>query len=148
VTVLSFIIQISSRFVDRDMVMRYHWSLGIGHTYSHGNTSEPPPVVEEGAEESMDCEGAEQNVLQTGNLVVEQGAEKLVDCDGAEQNDPLTRALSGPEAELHEPDSDDPEYGLEDRENEDLGSDDDWQDYDDGFNDDEFLSMHEMYGHW
>ena len=23
------------RFADRDMLMRYHWSLGIGHTYSH-----------------------------------------------------------------------------------------------------------------
>ena len=26
---------ISSRFVDRDMLMRYHWGLGIGHMYSH-----------------------------------------------------------------------------------------------------------------
>ncbi|KJA12845.1 hypothetical protein HYPSUDRAFT_210068 [Hypholoma sublateritium FD-334 SS-4] len=25
-----------NRFADRDMVMRYHWGLGIGHTYSHG----------------------------------------------------------------------------------------------------------------
>ncbi|KJA26291.1 hypothetical protein HYPSUDRAFT_133110, partial [Hypholoma sublateritium FD-334 SS-4] len=25
-----------NRFVDRDMVMRYHWGLGVGHTYSHG----------------------------------------------------------------------------------------------------------------
>ena len=23
------------RFVDRDMLMRYHWGLGVGHTYSH-----------------------------------------------------------------------------------------------------------------
>ena len=27
----------SSRFVDRDMLMRYHWGLGIGHTYSHNS---------------------------------------------------------------------------------------------------------------
>jgi hypothetical protein len=26
---------ILSSFVDRDMLMRYHWGLGIGHTYSH-----------------------------------------------------------------------------------------------------------------
>ena len=26
---------ILSRFVDRDMLMRYHWGLGIGHAYSH-----------------------------------------------------------------------------------------------------------------
>lgn len=23
------------RFVDRDMLMRFHWGLGVGHTYSH-----------------------------------------------------------------------------------------------------------------
>jgi hypothetical protein len=27
------------RFVDRDMVMRYHWGLGIGHVYSHHSGS-------------------------------------------------------------------------------------------------------------
>lgn len=26
------------RFADRDMVMRYHWGLGIGHTLSHGSS--------------------------------------------------------------------------------------------------------------
>ena len=26
---------ILSRFVDRDMLMHYHWGLGIGHAYSH-----------------------------------------------------------------------------------------------------------------
>lgn len=26
----------TSRFADRDMIMRYHWGLGIGHKYSHG----------------------------------------------------------------------------------------------------------------
>jgi hypothetical protein len=25
------------RFADRDMLMRYHWGLGIGHVYSHGH---------------------------------------------------------------------------------------------------------------
>ena len=28
-------IQEYSRFADRDMTMRYHWGLGIGHKYSH-----------------------------------------------------------------------------------------------------------------
>ena len=27
------------RFVDRDMVMRYHWGLGVGHVYSHHSGS-------------------------------------------------------------------------------------------------------------
>lgn len=26
------------RLVDRDMLMRYHWGSGVGHTYSHGST--------------------------------------------------------------------------------------------------------------
>ena len=26
----------TDRFADRDMIMRYQWGLGIGHTYSHG----------------------------------------------------------------------------------------------------------------
>jgi len=25
----------AQRFVDRDMVMRYHWGLGVGHSYAH-----------------------------------------------------------------------------------------------------------------
>jgi hypothetical protein len=27
-----------ARFVDRDMVMRYHWGLAIGHTYTHSSS--------------------------------------------------------------------------------------------------------------
>lgn len=27
-----------SRFVDRDMIMRYHWGLGVGHVYAHDQT--------------------------------------------------------------------------------------------------------------
>lgn len=42
------------RFVDRDMVMRYHWGLGIGHVYAHvqspiedGESDSDQPVSEE-----------------------------------------------------------------------------------------------------
>ena len=31
-----------TRFVDRDMLMRYHWGLGIGHSYTH--TKRPSEV--------------------------------------------------------------------------------------------------------
>jgi hypothetical protein len=27
----------TARFVDRDMIMRYHWGLAIGHTYTNSN---------------------------------------------------------------------------------------------------------------
>lgn len=32
-------INLSNRFVDRDMLMRYHWGLGVGHVYSHGQSA-------------------------------------------------------------------------------------------------------------
>ncbi|KIJ65337.1 hypothetical protein HYDPIDRAFT_28047, partial [Hydnomerulius pinastri MD-312] len=43
----------ANRFVDRDMLLRYHWGLGIGHIYSHvrdnsrvnsSDDTHPPPV--------------------------------------------------------------------------------------------------------
>jgi hypothetical protein len=34
-----------SRFVDRDMMMRYYWGHGIGHTYAH-HTRDPLPGSE------------------------------------------------------------------------------------------------------
>ena len=30
-----WLIKYETRFVDRDMVVRYHWGIGVGHTYSH-----------------------------------------------------------------------------------------------------------------
>jgi hypothetical protein len=30
------------RFVDRDMVMRYYWGMGVGHAYSHEQTAFDP----------------------------------------------------------------------------------------------------------
>ena len=29
------LLTIMQRFVDHDMLMRYHWGLGVGHAYSH-----------------------------------------------------------------------------------------------------------------
>lgn len=33
-------LDVSGRFVDRDMLMRFYWGLGIGHVYSHGDEDE------------------------------------------------------------------------------------------------------------
>ncbi|KAG0706560.1 hypothetical protein DFH29DRAFT_995942 [Suillus ampliporus] len=32
-----------NRFVDRDMLMRFHYGLGVGHVYSHEEALNPPP---------------------------------------------------------------------------------------------------------
>lgn len=54
-----------SRFVDRDMLVRFHWGLGVGHTYSHAPSSEddnqPFPVTENcAAEQAMMSHSSEQ----------------------------------------------------------------------------------------
>ncbi|KAG2062683.1 hypothetical protein BDR04DRAFT_1123777 [Suillus decipiens] len=32
-----------NRFVDRDMLMHFHYGLGVGHVYSHEEALDPPP---------------------------------------------------------------------------------------------------------
>ena len=34
-----------SSFVDRDMLMRYHWGLGVGHAYAYNNTELPEEIL-------------------------------------------------------------------------------------------------------
>lgn len=36
---------IGDRFVDRDMLMRYYWGLGIGHVHSHGLVGVPYAIA-------------------------------------------------------------------------------------------------------
>ena len=46
------------RFVDRDMLMRYHWGYGVGHTYSHfrrDSNSDSESLLGQAA--SQDCDG-------------------------------------------------------------------------------------------
>ena len=47
-------------FVDRDMFMRYHWGLGVGHTYTHSRKDADPTTnmgdFEDLEEEEMDSE--------------------------------------------------------------------------------------------
>lgn len=67
---------LSSSFVDRDMLMRYEWGLGVGHTYSWKNTlphrqaanrpsadlvPEEPEEQEPNADSNMQCAGAEDD---------------------------------------------------------------------------------------
>lgn len=42
------------RFADRDMTMRYHWGLGIGHTYAHGRDNCPISNVSSSTSSTVD----------------------------------------------------------------------------------------------
>jgi len=47
-----------NRFVDRDMVMRYHWGYGVGHTYAHHNyrPTRPQPRSDHPLQDSEDMQ--------------------------------------------------------------------------------------------
>lgn len=100
------------------MVMRYHWSLGIGHTYSHGT-----------------------NVKQSHHPSLESVEPHH---EGAGLND--TDEHSGPAVlggEEEDPDPDDPELAMDERENEDLGPEqEEWMDDNFEESDDELFEMY------
>lgn len=85
------------------MIMRYHWSLGIGHTYAHGT----PGTLQAEHELSIGIDEEEGGIDVDPLLEIDSG--------------------TGPDNKADiaaEPDPDDPELALEERENEDLGIDD------------------------
>ena len=112
------------------MLMRYHWGTGIGHTYSHaGGTPVPEVTVSDGLEEDPEHEPPTE------------GPPGL-DARWAETEEtPQPQQLS----------DGDPELGLEERENEDLGDASDTSDArlgehsDDGWDDETFAALHDMY---
>jgi hypothetical protein len=54
-TVFSYVFNYTLRFVDRDMLMRYHWGLGIGHVYSHGQRADAPaPPATQAVDDAFD----------------------------------------------------------------------------------------------
>lgn len=91
------------------MVMRYHYSLGIGHTYSHGTASNKEPTT-----------------IDEVNSHANPESDLLPDGVGCDSNINETTINEEPEVpilgiEENDPDPDDPELMMEDRENEDLG---------------------------
>jgi hypothetical protein len=63
--VVSKLILTCVRFADRDMLMRYHWGLGIGHIYSHEHHSHPSHSIlaDSGAIEPDDTSEEQANDL-------------------------------------------------------------------------------------
>lgn len=58
----------TTRFVDRDMVMRFHWGLGIGHVYSHADS--PNVSTVSGGEEEDEDHNSDKNVeVKTQSII-------------------------------------------------------------------------------
>ncbi|KAF9456112.1 hypothetical protein BDZ94DRAFT_1276509 [Collybia nuda] len=114
------------------MIMRYHWSLGIGHTYSHYD--ETPPSLVPPAFRAYDPTG-------TGT------AEEEISITSNPQVVPMVAASSdGLDDFLDDPDPDDPELGMDEQENEDLGPEE-WDHAEighEGESDDEIFEMYFM----
>jgi hypothetical protein len=100
------------RFVDRDMLMRYHVGLGVGHVYAHrSSTTESDQAVKDSSQEedmetsnpeSVEAEGEDRAGSTTSSDSIvdsESGSEHSLDRD----ND----SDSGKSEDLHDSDEDD-----------------------------------------
>ena len=106
--------------------MRYHWGLGIGHTYSHNFEADvPEPITERQTSDSVEgmaTEGGRDAGFRPAVL-------------GSENIQEQTAALN-----------DELEFGLADREKEDLGESDESGESEQEQDDEVFLAMEDMYG--
>lgn len=111
------------------MVMRHHWSLGIGHTYSHESDDFfPDSQLPIAATLDSNNDGTAAN-NETGMEINNE------DMEIEEQLD-----------EEEEPNPEDPALGLEDRENEDLGAEEeDNERFNESDNDDEVFGSHNIF---
>lgn len=111
------------RFVDRDMLMRYHWGLGIGHKYSWDSGSQ--------AEDSEYPQPQPQPQPVSGLSSSENrmSQEEMPGSDHPENESMQLQEDVDDDPELHEdkntPEEDILRDGMEDNENEDLGDDSD-----------------------
>lgn len=71
-----------SRFVDRDMLMRFYWGMGVGHTYSHGeqeNVEEDNDFIDEESADETSEERDEVTNKDTGDFGAESEGEQLLE---------------------------------------------------------------------
>jgi len=113
-----------SRFVDRDMLMRYHWGCAIGHLYTHD------PTTVSALEHSPDFEVTECAATECPLQVVNDARQ-----DTNQILDGRTSAVDQTELDLRNHDDD---------EWEDAGTDDD--ESGEESEDDVFAAMNEMHG--
>ncbi|RXW23302.1 hypothetical protein EST38_g2534 [Candolleomyces aberdarensis] len=100
-----------NRFVDRDMIMRYHWGLGVGHLYSHEDAPNVGNMVNDVApdadEHGLDAEG-EDNIDST------------IPLEEAPEGQPAAPGRGEEGSDTDESDGAASEYGLEDRQGDDA----------------------------
>jgi len=113
------------RFVDRDMIMRYHWGLAVGHVYTHGQTA--------------------ALVASLTGMPLSTSVEAGEESTEAMEADLLVAPCSHPDPGS---DYEDAGLGFENHEDDDLWDDEAPDELDrlDYLSDDEFINMHDTYG--
>jgi hypothetical protein len=143
-------------FVDRDMIMRYHWGLAIGHTYMHEDSQIDPSRSREGTsrrEEDTDADGhatiaenEEEDASMTNLEHDDEGGSAAIpeNEEGADEECRDEHEEEGEEEE-EEVDMSDPgdeeESGHDDEEMSDPGDEEE-----SGHDDEEALALDDMYG--
>jgi hypothetical protein len=120
------------RFADRDMVMRYHWGLGIGHVYSHSQAPNRDASTMASAESNSRYPSDNSELEPEANNTVENILDPTV---------MVTLQEDGNDSDV-----DNPELGFEDLDD-DLGDAEVSEgEADDEIDDELLLAMDEMYG--
>lgn len=110
------------RFADRDMLMRYYWGLGVGHTYSHGDRI-PVDYSAIASTSASEEEVNQDNPLRQDNatgpdtpivdFVIQEGDDEEVE-DEEEEADGDEFDLDGSDGGGEDDDDDDEEKDEED----------------------------------
>lgn len=112
------------RFVDRDMLMRYHWGMGIGHKYAWEKETGPHdhPSPQASTSNAISREWGEVLAQNQPGVSQDLGVDEIFEEDNIPAEEELQLVPEGNEHYEHLSD------GMNDRENEDLG--DGWSDED------------------
>jgi len=136
------------RFVDRDMIMRYHWGLAVGHTYSHGANTTTSTTVQSG----VDATGNAGEMMNETDVICRSLGHVDVDnpelsLDNWQDAEPETTGevdlVSYPQEHEDYSYVDEPELDCEDQREAEESSEDEDREYDD---DDLLLALDDMYG--
>lgn len=118
---------IGLRYVDRDMLLRYHWGLGVGHTYSHvqvqgSSTNENQPCSSTETEQTVQTASSTSTIPPSTSCQPEISHKVTrVSDEDASESEFLLPYWDGEELEWEMSDS---ESASEERESDDSDDDD------------------------
>jgi hypothetical protein len=117
-----FLTQNFSSFVDRDMLMRFHWGLSVGHVYTHQQLCTNAAVAWSESESRSNQSSQSRNVPEGPESLDQMGMENDIgsgtgtDGSGSESEDSDYKPSEGEEAESSDDEDDSDDEHLLDNE--------------------------------